>query len=47
VRLKDLGAYRSFGNNADMDSNDDSKRSIPGETIVLADLKGPGVVTHR
>ena len=31
---------------SDPDSNDDSKRSIPGETIVLANLRGPGMVTH-
>jgi D-arabinan exo alpha-(1,3)/(1,5)-arabinofuranosidase (non-reducing end) len=27
-------------------SNDDSKRIMPGETLDLADLTGPGVVTH-
>src|SRR5438105_7265142 len=45
-QLKDFSAHRSSSNNADPESNDDSKRPIPGETIVLADLKGPGVVTH-
>ena len=30
----------------DWESNDDSKRPIPGETIVPADLAGPGVMTH-
>jgi hypothetical protein len=45
-RLKDFGAYRSSSNDDDLNSNDDSKRPIPGETIVLADLEGPGVVTH-
>jgi hypothetical protein len=45
-QLKDFQAYRSSSNNPDLFSNDDSKRPIPGETIVLADLKGPGVVTH-
>lgn len=43
---RDFEAFRSSSNNADRASNDDSKRPIPGETIVLADLKGPGVVTH-
>ena len=28
------------------ESNDDSQRPIPGETVVLADLEGPGVVSH-
>src|SRR4030095_5742736 len=43
---KDFAAFRSSSNNEDWNSNDDSKRPIPGETAVLADLKGPGVVTH-
>ena len=46
ARLKEFAAYRSSSNNADPASNDDSKRPIPGETTVLADLEGPGVVTH-
>jgi hypothetical protein len=44
--LKEYRAFRSSSNNPDPDSNDDSKRPIPGETIVLADLSGPGMVTH-
>jgi hypothetical protein len=43
---KDFLAYRSSSNNADWNSNDDSKRPIPGETTVLADLEGPGILTH-
>ena len=43
---KDFSAHRSSSNNPDWNSNDDSKRPIPGETQVLADLTGPGVVTH-
>lgn len=46
VRSKNYGAYRSSSNNLYVDSNDDSKHPLPGETIVLADLKGPGMVTH-
>ena len=46
AQLKDWEASRSSSNNENLDSNDDSKRPIPGETIVLADLGGPGVVTH-
>ena len=45
-RLKSFGAYRSSSNNPYVDSNDDCKHPIPGETVVLADLPGPGVVTH-
>lgn len=43
---KDFRALRSSSNNPDLESNDDSKRPIPGETITLADLTGPGVITH-
>ena len=45
-QLKDFVAGRSSSNNPDRNSNDDSKRPIPGETVTLADLQGPGVVTH-
>ncbi len=45
-RLKDYSAQRASSNNSDWASNDDSKRPIAGETSVLADLDGPGVVTH-
>jgi len=45
-QLKDFVAERSSSNNPDPDSNDDSKRPIPGETVTLADLPGPGIVTH-
>lgn len=43
---KHFTAHRTSSNNPDWDSNDDSKRPIPGETVVLADLDGPGVVNH-
>jgi len=43
---KHFTAHRSSSNNPDWNSNDDSKRPIPGETIVLADLHGPGSVNH-
>ncbi len=45
-RLKSFSAYRSSSNNIYVDSNDDCKHPIAGETIVLADLEGPGIVTH-
>jgi hypothetical protein len=45
-QLKDFVAGRSSSNNPDPNSNDDSKRPIPGETLTLADLQGPGIVTH-
>jgi hypothetical protein len=43
---KHFTARRESSSNPDWNSNDDSKRPIPGETVVLADLKGPGTVTH-
>jgi hypothetical protein len=46
TRLKDFSAERVSSNNPDPASNDDSWRPIAGETVVLADLTGPGVVTH-
>ena len=45
-QLKDFVAERSSSNHPDPNSNDDSKRPIPGETVTLADLQGPGIVTH-
>ncbi len=46
TRLKDFTARRASSDNPDPNSNDDSKRPIPGETVTLADLTGPGMVTH-
>ena len=43
---KSFVAGRASSNNPDPRSNDDSQRPIPGETVVLADLEGPGVVSH-
>ena len=45
-RLKTFTAHRSSSENRLVGSNDDSKRIMPGETLVMADLKGPGVVNH-
>ena len=45
-RLKSFSAYRSSSNNLYVDSNDDCKHPIAGETVVLADLQGPGIITH-
>ncbi len=45
-QLKDFTAHRSSSNNPDPNSNDDSKHPIPGETVTLASLEGPGIVTH-
>jgi hypothetical protein len=45
-RLKSFSAHRTSSNNPFVGSNDDSKRIMPGETLVMADLTGPGVVNH-
>jgi hypothetical protein len=45
-RLKSYTAHRVSSDNRYVGSNDDSKRIMPGETLVMADLAGPGVVNH-
>ncbi len=45
-RLKDFKAMRSSSNHPDPNSNWDNKPLPPGETMVLADLKGAGAITH-
>ncbi|HTB12507.1 MAG TPA: DUF2961 domain-containing protein [Bryobacteraceae bacterium] len=45
-RLKNFTAHRTSSSNRYVGSNDDSKRIMPGETLVMADLTGPGVVSH-
>lgn len=45
-RLKRYSAHRSSSQNRYVGSNDDSKRIMPGETLVMADLTGPGLVSH-
>jgi len=45
-RLKNFSAHRVSSDNRFVGSNDDSKRIMPGETLIMADLLGPGVVDH-
>lgn len=45
-RVKTFSAHRASSGNRYTGSNDDSKRIMPGETHVLADLRGPGTVNH-
>jgi hypothetical protein len=45
-RIKTFSAHRASSENRFVGSNDDSKRIMPGETFVMADLSGPGVVSH-
>ena len=37
---------RASSSDDDLDKNGDSKTILPGQTLVLADLDGPGVITH-
>ncbi len=46
ARLKDYSAARVSSGNKYVASNDDSKKIMPGETLVMADLQGAGAVTH-
>jgi hypothetical protein len=45
-QLKDFKALRSSSNSRYPDWNDDSAHLFPGETLTIADLEGPGIVTH-
>jgi hypothetical protein len=44
--LKNYTSHRISSGNRYVKSNDDSKRIMPGQTFVMADLTGPGMVTH-
>jgi hypothetical protein len=46
ARLKNYSASRSSSENRYVLSNEDSTRILPGETLVIADLPGPGMVAH-
>ncbi|MGH9454428.1 MAG: glycoside hydrolase family 172 protein, partial [Terriglobia bacterium] len=46
ARLKNYAAARVSSDNRYVFSNDDSKRIMPGETLVMANLEGPGMVSH-
>jgi hypothetical protein len=42
----DARTRRESSSNSDLNSNGDSRTLLPGETLVLADLTGPGAITH-
>jgi hypothetical protein len=46
ARIKTYSAARASSGNRLVASNDDSKRILPGETLVMADLHGAGAITH-
>ncbi len=46
TRYHPAQAYRASSSNPDLNSNGDARSIAPGETLVLAELDGPGVITH-
>jgi hypothetical protein len=46
ARMKTYSSARVSSGNRFVASNDDSKRIMPGETFVMANLQGSGMVTH-
>jgi Protein of unknown function (DUF2961)/HEAT repeats len=46
ARLKNYSSHRVSSGNRYVASNDDSKRILPGETLVMADVSGAGMITH-
>ena len=46
ARLKNYSSARVSSGNRYVASNDDSKRILPGETLVMADVSGAGMITH-
>jgi len=46
ARTKTYSSARVSSGNRFVASNDDSKRIMPGETLVMADLQGAGMVSH-
>jgi len=46
ARLKSYSSHRASSQNRNVASNDDSKRILPGETLVMAEVSGAGMITH-
>jgi len=46
ARLKSYSSHRASSQNRYVASNDDSKRILPGETLVMAEVSGAGMITH-
>jgi hypothetical protein len=46
TQLKKYSSHRVSSGNRYVASNDDSKRIMPGDTLVMADVRGPGMITH-
>jgi hypothetical protein len=46
ARLKSYSSHRASSQNRYVASNDDSKRILPGETLVMAEVSGAGMIAH-
>src|SRR5215813_1815433 len=46
ARFKNYTSERTATGNRFVFSNDDSKRIMPGQTMEVANISGPGMVTH-
>jgi hypothetical protein len=46
TQVKKYSSHRVSSGNRNIASNDDSKRIMPGDTLVMADVAGPGMITH-
>ena len=46
ARLKNYTSARISSGNRNVLSNDDSKKIMPGDTLVMANVTGPGMITH-
>lgn len=46
ARLQDARAERSSSSNEDLGKNGDARSIEPGQTLVLAEIDGPGAITH-
>ena len=46
ARLQNFTSQRASSSNPDLNKNGDSRSIATGETLALADLQGPGIITH-
>lgn len=46
ARIQDYKALRSSSSNEDLTRNGDARSIEPGQTLVLAEMEGPGAITH-
>jgi D-arabinan exo alpha-(1,3)/(1,5)-arabinofuranosidase (non-reducing end) len=46
TQCRDVTVHRESSSNKDLNKNGDARSIEPGQALTLADLKGPGVITH-